>query len=171
MSHTGAARWASSRRGSPYVHGRRCSWRLPASGSPIREDMMLQAQTVIDWPNILGTDDFWPALNRCCTYQERSSSSRPCSRSCCTRFQARRTSRAWTTSLKVSASASIALVFTVPMVQVFLNSTGGAAGYDQMPIVLRGRGGRAGRQAPGRSSRPSSAASAQRLRGATRSAT
>ena len=44
--------------------------------------------------------------------------------------------KAWATSLKVSASASVALVFTVPMVQVFLNSGGGAAGYDQMPIVL-----------------------------------
>ena len=44
--------------------------------------------------------------------------------------------RAWATSLKVSAAASIALVFTVPMVQVFLNTTGGAAGYERMPIVL-----------------------------------
>ena len=44
--------------------------------------------------------------------------------------------KAWSTSLRVSASASVALVFTVPMVQVFLNSGGGAAGYDQMPIVL-----------------------------------
>ena len=47
-----------------------------------------------------------------------------------------RYAKAWSTSLKVSASASVALVFTVPMVQVFLNSGGGAAGYDQMPIVL-----------------------------------
>ena len=44
--------------------------------------------------------------------------------------------QAWTTSLKVSASASVALVFTVPMVQVFLNTSGGMAGYDRMPIVL-----------------------------------
>ena len=44
--------------------------------------------------------------------------------------------KAWATSLKVSAAASVALVFTVPMVQVFLNSGGGGAGYDQMPIVL-----------------------------------
>ena len=44
--------------------------------------------------------------------------------------------KAWSTSLKVSAAASVALVFTVPMVQVFLNSGGGGAGYDQMPIVL-----------------------------------
>ena len=44
--------------------------------------------------------------------------------------------KAWKTSLKVSAAASVALIFTVPMVQVFLNTSGGAAGYDQMPIVL-----------------------------------
>lgn len=44
--------------------------------------------------------------------------------------------QAWTASLKVSVSASVALVFTVPMVQVFLNTSGGMAGYDRMPIVL-----------------------------------
>ena len=44
--------------------------------------------------------------------------------------------KAWGASLQGSAAASVALVFTVPMVQVFLNSGGGAAGYDQMPIVL-----------------------------------
>ena len=44
--------------------------------------------------------------------------------------------RAWTTSFRVTASASVALIFTVPMVQVFLNSMGGAAGYERMPIVL-----------------------------------
>ena len=44
--------------------------------------------------------------------------------------------KAWGNSLRVSAAASVALVFTVPMVQVFLNSAGGAAGFDQMPIVL-----------------------------------
>jgi lactate permease len=32
--------------------------------------------------------------------------------------------------------ASVALVFTVPMVQVFLNSGGGANGYDEMPLAL-----------------------------------
>ena len=32
--------------------------------------------------------------------------------------------------------ASVALVFTVPMVQVFINSSGGAAGYEKMPIAL-----------------------------------
>jgi len=43
---------------------------------------------------------------------------------------------AWVDSLKITAKASVALVFTVPMVQVFLNSDGGVAGYDKMPIVL-----------------------------------
>ena len=43
---------------------------------------------------------------------------------------------AWKTSAKTMLSAGAALVFTVPMVQVFLNSNGGAAGYEQMPIVL-----------------------------------
>ena len=42
----------------------------------------------------------------------------------------------WTTSLRVTASASVALIFTVPMVQVFINSYGGAAGYERMPIAL-----------------------------------
>jgi lactate permease len=42
----------------------------------------------------------------------------------------------WSTSLRVTMAASIALVFTVPMVQVFLNTGGGAAGYEQMPVAL-----------------------------------
>ena len=42
----------------------------------------------------------------------------------------------WTTSLRVTAAASVALIFTVPMVQVFINSDGGAAGYERMPIAL-----------------------------------
>ncbi len=39
-------------------------------------------------------------------------------------------------SFKTLLPASTALVFTVPMVQVFINSSGGAAGYEQMPIAL-----------------------------------
>ncbi|MCA9062402.1 MAG: L-lactate permease [Planctomycetaceae bacterium] len=35
-------------------------------------------------------------------------------------------------------AASTALIFTVPMVQVFLESSGGAAGYETMPIALAG---------------------------------
>ncbi|MHC5066403.1 MAG: L-lactate permease, partial [Planctomycetota bacterium] len=44
--------------------------------------------------------------------------------------------RAWRKSGRALVSASTALVFTVPMVQVFINSQGGAAGYEKMPIVL-----------------------------------
>lgn len=39
-------------------------------------------------------------------------------------------------SAKTMLSASVALIFTVPMVQVFLNTGGGAAGFDRMPIEL-----------------------------------
>ena len=44
--------------------------------------------------------------------------------------------QAWTRSLRVALAASAALVFTVPMVQVFINSAGGSAGYPQMPLAL-----------------------------------
>ena len=44
--------------------------------------------------------------------------------------------RAWRDSFKTTASASVALIFTVPMVQVFINSQGGTNGYDSMPLVL-----------------------------------
>ncbi|MCA9057944.1 MAG: L-lactate permease [Planctomycetaceae bacterium] len=37
---------------------------------------------------------------------------------------------------KMILAASTALVFTVPMVQVFLETSGGAAGYERMPIAL-----------------------------------
>ncbi len=43
---------------------------------------------------------------------------------------------AFSSSVKTLIPASAALVFTVPMVQVFINSSGGAAGYEQMPIAL-----------------------------------
>lgn len=39
-------------------------------------------------------------------------------------------------SFKTLVPASAALIFTVPMVQVFINSSGGSAGYEQMPIAL-----------------------------------
>jgi len=39
-------------------------------------------------------------------------------------------------SLKTLLPASTALVFTVPMVQVFINSSNGGAGFEQMPIAL-----------------------------------
>ncbi len=44
--------------------------------------------------------------------------------------------RAWASSVKTTLAASIALIFTVPMVQVFINSDGGAADYPKMPIAL-----------------------------------
>ena len=44
--------------------------------------------------------------------------------------------RALGKSGKAALRASMALIFTVPMVQVFINSDGGAAGFDRMPIEL-----------------------------------
>ncbi|MDX1404256.1 MAG: L-lactate permease [Woeseiaceae bacterium] len=44
--------------------------------------------------------------------------------------------RALGKSGSAALQASMALVFTVPMVQVFINSEGGAAGFDRMPIEL-----------------------------------
>lgn len=44
--------------------------------------------------------------------------------------------RAWRDSLKTTGAASVALIFTVPMVQVFIHSGGGAADYAAMPMVL-----------------------------------
>ncbi len=43
---------------------------------------------------------------------------------------------AWSSAFRTIVSASVALIFTVPMVQVFINSQGGLAGYDEMPIAL-----------------------------------
>ena len=44
--------------------------------------------------------------------------------------------RAWKASATTMLGAGSALIFTVPMVQVFMNSKGGAAGLASMPIVL-----------------------------------
>jgi len=44
--------------------------------------------------------------------------------------------RACRKSGKTLVAASVALVFTVPMVQVFINSADGANGYQKMPIAL-----------------------------------
>lgn len=52
------------------------------------------------------------------------------------RMSAAQTAQAWSESLRTLWSASPALLFAVPMVQVFLNSGGGAAGYQEMPFVL-----------------------------------
>jgi lactate permease len=52
------------------------------------------------------------------------------------RMSPRAYGRAWSKSVRTMIPASVALVFTVPMVQVFINSSGGGAGYHQMPISL-----------------------------------
>lgn len=44
--------------------------------------------------------------------------------------------KAWQTSARTMVRASVALIFTVPMAQVFINSADGAAGYAKMPFVL-----------------------------------
>lgn len=43
---------------------------------------------------------------------------------------------AWRESGATLLPASTALLFTVPMVQVFINSGGGSAGFEQMPLAL-----------------------------------
>ena len=52
------------------------------------------------------------------------------------RIDLRSYKESWSRSLRTAAAASVALVFTVPMVQVFINSGGGDAGYERMPIAL-----------------------------------
>jgi lactate permease len=48
----------------------------------------------------------------------------------------KRYAAAWQSSARTMKSASLALIFTVPMVQVFIHSSGGGAGYDKMPLAL-----------------------------------
>ena len=43
---------------------------------------------------------------------------------------------AWSRTAKTTLSASFALFFTVPLVQVFIHTDGGSAGYEKMPIAL-----------------------------------
>jgi lactate permease len=52
------------------------------------------------------------------------------------RMEGRSYAVAWSRSLRTIVAASTALVFTVPMVQVFINSGGGGAEYPSMPIAL-----------------------------------
>jgi lactate permease len=52
------------------------------------------------------------------------------------RMHARQYARAWRRSVRTMVAASTALVFTVPMVQVFINSGGGSSPYPEMPIAL-----------------------------------
>ena len=65
------------------------------------------------------------------------------------RIPAKRYGAAWGQSFRTLAKASVALVFTVPMVQVFIHSHNGAAGYETMPLVLaQAMADLAGRQWP-----------------------
>jgi lactate permease len=52
------------------------------------------------------------------------------------RMPAPRYRKAWAQSARTMLAASVALVFTVPMVQVFINTGGGASGFEKMPIAL-----------------------------------
>ncbi len=52
------------------------------------------------------------------------------------RMQLRDYATAWLASGRTIVAASVALIFTVPMVQVFINSAAGSAGYPQMPLAL-----------------------------------
>jgi lactate permease len=52
------------------------------------------------------------------------------------RMEWRRYRTAWKSSFRTTVAASVALVFTVPMVQVFINSDGGGEGYQKMPEAL-----------------------------------
>ena len=52
------------------------------------------------------------------------------------RMDGRAVAVAWRRSARTMIGASVALVFTVPMVQVFINSGGGAADYPRMPLAL-----------------------------------
>lgn len=51
-------------------------------------------------------------------------------------MEAKAYARAWKGSAKTMLGAGSALIFTVPMVQVFMNSAGGAAGYGKMPLIM-----------------------------------
>lgn len=57
---------------------------------------------------------------------------------CLHRMSGRAFARAAARSGRMIVLASAALLFAVPMVQVFINSTGGAAGFDSMPNELAG---------------------------------
>ncbi len=52
------------------------------------------------------------------------------------RMRVREVVTAWQASGRTIVAASVALIFTVPMVQVFINSDAGSAGYPQMPLAL-----------------------------------
>jgi lactate permease len=106
---------------------------VPLLGIPLPFGAWLQAVSV-DWPNIFGTTisgsvqllylpgSIFIVVSLVAFFLHR--------------IEPSAYARSWSTSLKVSAAASIALVFTVPMVQIFLNTNGGLAGYERMPVAL-----------------------------------
>ena len=106
---------------------------VPLLGIPLPFGAWLQAVSV-DWPNIFGTTisgsvqllylpgSIFLVVSLATFFLHR--------------IEPSAYARSWSTSLKVSAAASIALVFTVPMVQIFLNTNGGLAGYERMPVAL-----------------------------------
>src|SRR5690606_3316700 len=52
------------------------------------------------------------------------------------RMNPRAYAAAWRDAGRTVLAASVALIFTTPMVQVFLGSGDGATGYERMPIAL-----------------------------------
>lgn len=52
------------------------------------------------------------------------------------RVDGRQYAAAWRDAGRTLLAASVALVFTTPMVQVFIHSGGGSSGYPEMPIAL-----------------------------------
>ncbi len=93
----------------------------------------LQAWTV-SWPNIFGTDvsaSVQPLFLPGTVFIVASLATWRMHRIPIAAYR-----QSWTSSLRVTAAASVALLFTVPMVQVFINSGGGGAGFERMPIAL-----------------------------------
>lgn len=105
--------------------------RLPDLGMP---PLLQHAWVTLSWPQIFGTGitaSFQPLWSPGSIFVVVSLLT----------FLTHRMSResyrhAWRVSGQTLLPASMALVFTVPMVQVFINSGGGAAGFEQMPIAL-----------------------------------
>lgn len=118
---------------SPYilVAGLLVATRVPALG--IKQLLMSPGATIV-WPNIFGTEItskveplYLPGtifiIVSILTFLLH-------------RMRSADFGVAWKRSSRTMLAASVALVFTVPMVQVFINSSGGTAGLEKMPIAL-----------------------------------
>ncbi len=118
---------------SPYilVSGLLVATRVPALG--IKQLLMSPGATIV-WPNIFGTEItskveplYLPGtifiIVSILTFLLH-------------RMRSADFGVAWKRSSRTMLAASVALVFTVPMVQVFINSSGGTAGLEKMPIAL-----------------------------------